>query len=258
MKTISRTTLCVILCASAATPALAAWDRVGEVRLDQRRGPDVKTFDFGGPVSALRLRAEEGDIRCNSVKASFANGRVSTIYSGRLREGRDTTVDLPGRNREITKLAFDCEARGRGDAKIAISADIGQYRSEWMRGPNWQRSWSKMFNWGSDAVYDWKYLGQERFDGRDDREQVFVGWSGRGSEKIALKPVGADARCSHVSAKFGNGQEQTLAIHNGDKLTKGLYHTLDLPGDRRNVTSLSMQCRATNARSVTIQVYTSK
>lgn len=258
MKSARMTALCAILCANAATPALAAWDHVGTVRLDHHRERDIKTFDFGGPASALQFRAEHTDIRCDSISASFTNGRVSKIYSGRLQEGREITVDLPGRDRNITKLDFDCSARGRGDARIEIAADVGQYRSEWMRGPNWQRSWAKVFNWGSNAIHDWKYLGQQRFEGHNDSEQTFVGWGGHGSEAIALMPVNADARCSHVSAKFSNGKEQTLAIHDGDRLRKGMYHALDLPGDRRNVARLSLRCRATDARSVTIQIFTSK
>ncbi len=257
MKTARTAAFSAMLCASAAMPAFAAWDHVGVITIDQRNGRERNVFDLGGPVSALRLRAEDTDIRCASVKATFAGGKVSTLYSGSLRKGQDTTVDLPGRDRNITALAFDCDGRGR-NAKIRISADIGQYRSEWMRGPNWRQTWAKVFNWGSNAIYNWKYLGQERFDGRNDSEQAYAGWSGRGSEAIALKPLNADARCSHVAATFQNGKEQTLAIHNGDALQKGMYHMLDLPGDRRDVTRLSLRCRATNARSVTIQIFTSK
>ncbi|MDR3527801.1 MAG: hypothetical protein P4L57_11015 [Rhizomicrobium sp.] len=256
MKTARRMALSAFLCAGAATPALAAWDHIGSVTIDRHDGRDARSFDFGGPVSALQLRAEDGDVRCDAVRATFGNGSVSTIFSGRLREGRDTSVDLPGGNRAITNLAFDCDSRGH--ARIEISADVGQYHSEWMRGPNWQKSWAKVFNWGSNAVYDWKYLGQERFEGRDDSERAYVGWAGHGSEKIALMPVNADARCSHVAATFQNGAVQTLALHDGDKLRKGLYHALDLPGERRNVTSLSLRCRATDASAVTIKIFTSK
>jgi hypothetical protein len=61
-----------------------------------------------------------------------------------------------------------------------------------------------------------------------------------------------------VTATFANGSTQNLAIHNGDMLRQGEFNSLDLPGDKRNVTSLYMKCRATDARRVTIQIFTSK
>lgn len=254
MKTSRVALLSALLCAGAAMPALADWDGIGVVRLHRSQS---QTVDLGGPVMRLRLQAEESDVRCRAVRATFANGRTKTIFSGRLREGRPSTVDLPGNLRRISRLAFECDTRGN-EARIRVFADIGDYRSDWRRGPNWHDTWAKMFNWGSNEIYDWKYLGQERFEGRRDREEVFVGWKGRGSQQIALKPVDANARCSRVSATFANGGERALNIRNGDYLSRGMYHMIDLPGDRRNVTRLALTCRAVDARAVTIQIYTSK
>ena len=267
------------LCAGAATPALADWDHVGSIDIGRHHDRDVRTFELGGPVTALQLRADR-NINCDSVKATFADGDTREIFSGRLSDGRAKNIDLPDRSQHITRLNFDCEARDEGRdgdrnygrdhdrnddgdhdhgvARIEILADVGHYRQDWMRGANWQNTWAKVFNWGSNEINDWKYIGEVSFEGRDDSETAFAGWKGRGSDAIALKPVDANARCSQVTATFENGNKQILAIHNGDYLSKGMYYKLDLPGDRRNVSSLAMRCRATDASSVKIQIFTSK
>ena len=149
-------------------------------------------------------------------------------------------------------------ADDRGGGMIRVMADIGSHRAEWMRGPNWGATWAHVFNWGSNAVNDWQYLGKADFVSRSDSDTTFAGWRGHGSDSIALKPIGADARCSQITATFDNGRTQNLALHNGDMLRQGTFNGVDLPGDRRNVASLYLKCRATDARRVTIQIYTGK
>jgi hypothetical protein len=127
-----------------------------------------------------------------------------------------------------------------------------------MRGPDWQRQWARVFNWGSNAINDWQMVGSESFDGRGDRETSYTGLRGRRVDAVALKPLEADARCSRVVAHFDNGKSQVLALHNRDTLRRGEFEKLDLPGDVRNLASLDMRCSAVNARRVTIQVFTSR
>jgi len=256
---ISRTlALATVLFATASAPALAAWDRIGSVDVGYRMDNESRHFDFGGPVEKLQFRADRSDIRCRSVTATFQNGRTREIFSGRLRQGHISDVDLPGDARNIARLNFICGARDRSGGTIRVTADVGRYRAQWMRGPNWGATWAHIFNWGSNAINNWQYLGAAKFTGRHGDDNTFTGWRGRGSDRIALKPLEADARCSQVSATFENGKTQELAIHNGDYLRQGTFSSVDLPGDRRNLTSLYLKCRATDARSVTIQIYTSK
>lgn len=250
--------LAAVLAIGVSAPALADWDNIGTVNIGYRMDNDVRRFDFGGPVERLRLRADRSDINCRSVTASFQNGRSREIFAGNLRQGRATNVDLPGNARNITRLDFQCGAMDRRGGTIQVSADVGRYRPDWMRGPNWGATWAHMFNWGSNVVNNWQYAGDARFEGRRDSESTFTGWRGKGSDAIALKPTDANARCSQVTAMFANGRTQNLAAHNGDLLRQGEFNSLDLPGDHRNVTSLFMKCRATDSRRVTIQIYTSK
>lgn len=249
--------LAILFCAGTAVPALAAWDQVGSVNIDFRRDRDTHNFDFGGPVDRLQLTADRGDIDCRSVSATFANGNAREIFRGTLRRGQPANIDLPGNNRGIRRLNFACGARDPRGGVIRIAADIGSHRDEWRRNPGFDRTWGRVFNWGSNAVNNWQLIGSESFEGRGDVENSFTGYRGRGSDAIALKPLEADARCSRVSARFDRGRDQALNVNNGDLLRRGQYYKLDLPGNYRNLDSLTLRCSAVNARRVTIQIFTS-
>jgi hypothetical protein len=163
---------------------------------------------------------------------------------------------LPGDERNIKRLSFNCRAQDFGGGTIRIAADIGSHRAEWQRNPNFGRVWAKVFNWGSNAVNNWKYVGQVSFEGRRDRENAFTGWSGRNVDSVALKPLNASARCSRVAATFGNGRTRVLNVDNADYMRQGQFNKVNLPGDNRNLKSLNMRCRATDARQVTVQIFT--
>lgn len=256
MKTTHLAALAAVLCVGAAMPAYADWDNIGSVSVSHRSDRDTRFFDLGGPVDRINLRAEGSNIDCRAVNATFGNGRTRQIYSGRLYAGRVANVDLPGRDRNITRLAFNCRAQEFGGGTIRIAADIGSHRDEWRRNPNFGRVWAKVFNWGSNAVNNWRYVGQVSFEGRRDRETAFTGWRGRNVDSIALKPLDANARCSRVSAVFGNGRARILDVDSSDHMRQGQFYKVNLPGDHRNLTSLNLQCRATDARRVTVQIFT--
>ncbi len=269
-------TLAVLVCMGASAVAIAQprsavpsnWDDLGSVVVDGKLGPppgrpapsgmdrDVRNYDLGGPVERLRLTAVGSDINCRSVNARLGNGRSDQIFQGMLRQGRPTDIDLPGRSRDLNSLTFTCASLDRFDALIRISADVGQYRSNWTNGPNWRNAWSRMLNWGSQTINDWQQVGTETFEGRGDVEMTNAGLRGRHVDAIALMPVNADARCSNVKARFDNGKTQPLNLRS-DLLRRGMYTQVDLPGNYRNLDSIVLRCRAANARRVTINIYTS-
>ena len=279
MKTSKIAALAAILCLGAAVTAVAQpgwrpgpgnWDSLGSIVVDGRLGPppgrpgrggmdrDSRSYDLGGPVERIQLRAVGSDILCRSVQARFGNGRTSQIFQGTLNQNRPTNVDLPGQARDLNGLSFVCASLDQHDALIRISADIGRYRSDWTSGPNWRGTWSRMFNWGSNVANNWQPLGRESFEGRGDTEMTFAGLRGRNVDSIALMPTNADARCSWVEATFANGRRQVLSIDNGDYLRRGEYAQVDLPGNVRNVESLSLRCQAVNAGRVEIALYASR
>ena len=264
MKTSRIAVMAALLCAGTALPAFAAMDQIGQVTVGHFANRAAQNFDLGGPIDSLGLQPVGADVDCRAINATFGNGKTSQIFSGKLYQGRTTTVDLPGDQRTVTRLAVNCQSLGFRDATIRVSADIGSHRAEWQANPNFARLWARFFNWGSAAVNggapatNWQYLGDTQFVGNNDSDNAFGRWQGRTVSTVALKPLNASARCSRVIASFGNGSTQTLDVNRGDYLNQGQFYPLDLRGDRRNLVNLALRCRATNARAVTIQIFTGR
>jgi hypothetical protein len=283
MKKTRLLALAAALCAGAAMPAVAqpaygpfdrpGWDRIGSVDFSFRPDHETEYGNFGGRVQRLSFRARNGTVSCNQITATFNNGRTREIYRGTIRRNRDVVVDLPGQSRLIRRIDFDCRSLAPRVTRVDIAADIGPYRAEWRRSPDWNRVWSRMFNWddnqfanngydyryggaGSDrlGVAGWTTLGSEVFDGRFDRETTITGLGGRDVERLALRPINNDARCSRVTATFANGMTRELNIDGGEVLQEDRFYELDLPGGRRDVTRIDMACHAADGRQVTMMV----
>lgn len=259
--------LAAVLFTGVAAPAFAAWDRIGSVDFSFRNARETQYGNFGGSVEALALRARDASVTCRNVTATFGNGQTRSVFRGTLPRGQDITLDVPGADRMIRRLDFDCRSTARRGATVDISADVGRYQAEWRRSPDWDRVWSRMFNWQTEVADNfrgngrgngrrddrgWQNLGTASFEGRNDRETAVPGWRGRQIEVIGLRALNDDARCGTVTVTFANGQ--TRAIASGARLTEDRIMQIDLPGDERNVTGVSMSCRAEHGRQVSVQV----
>lgn len=253
MKTLTMTAMAALLCASAATPALAAWNHIGTAQIGHRRTFDRVYNHERGPISRVDLRAEGSSVRCNSVRATFDNGKTRQIYSGRLREGQNVGVDLPGDARRLERIDFACRANEHGMARISVAANVeyrgyhnARYGDMWQHGRHMRRNGA------------WLMYGSEHFHGRRDHQTAYGGWRGNAINKIALKP-NKDARCNRVRATFDNGNVRALNIDNHDRLEGGRMYTIDLPGNQRNVKRIDLNCHATNGRNhVKIEIYAHK
>ena len=112
--------------AALATPAFAAWDRVGAVDIDYQLERSSQYGNFGGPVERVQLRAVGSDVACRTINAQFGNGRTRDIWRGTLREGRPVNIDMPGDARNLRQLEFVCRATGRR-ARVEIYADTARW-----------------------------------------------------------------------------------------------------------------------------------
>jgi hypothetical protein len=268
--------LAATLCAGVAVPALAqpaygpfdrpGFDRIGSVDFSFRPDRETEYGTFGGRVDALNFRARNGTVTCNEITATFNNGQTRLLYRGTLPRDRDVVVDLPGRDRLIRRIDFDCRSLGLRVTRVDIAADIGPYRAEWRRSPDWDRVWSRMFTWDDDRFAGgygvteplnpagWSTVGSEVFDGRYDQETTITGLAGRDVDRIALRPVNDDARCSHVTATFANGITRELDIDDRDVLQEDRVFELDLPGGGRDLMRIDMACHAENGGQVRMMV----
>ena len=126
--------LAALLSSGAALPALAAWDRVGRVDFSMRDTHDAKLGNFKG--YAIGLTARNSDVMCNSVTATFGNGRTRQLFRGQLPRGETVTVDLPGEQRSVDRVDFDCRPTEGYRATVDIAADTGGYRNDRLRYPD--------------------------------------------------------------------------------------------------------------------------
>lgn len=269
-KTFTLAVAVAALSCGLTVPALAAdWVRIGSVDVSHGVDRDTAYTRFGGGVDRLRLDVRDSDVQCRSVRATFANGSSREIFKGWLRAGRSVAIEMPGERARVRKLDFTCRASARRGATISISAEVNSYRDEWRRSPDWERSWSRLFNWGPAVAppphgqmgwndRDWVSIAMQSFEGRGDREVAVAGWRGRSVDRIALRPLNGDARCSRVTVRFNNGQARDLNVNRGMRLAQGRAQTFDLPGRDRNVRDVLLQCSPQNGRSVRIEVLARK
>lgn len=241
-----------------ALPALGAGDEIGRLHISPDGGRFERDVPMGGPVERLYLTAEDDDVFCRSVRAQFANEADREVFHGLLRQGRTADIDLPGERRNVRALSFQCRSEHRGGGTVRVGAEVGRYRDAWRHHPDFNRLWARAFNWGSNLMNGWALLGSETFSRRHESEKRFAGGRGRHIDALALKPLEADARCVEVVAEFGNGRNRTLDANRSNVLPKGQIYKLDLPGEYRNLESLSLRCRPVNASRVTIQILVSK
>ena len=277
MKSLSGLAFTTALAAlTLSAPAMAAWDRLGSVDISPRGGRETEYGNFGGSIEKLAFEARDNAVECREVRATFSNGETKRVFRGKLPAGKTVTVDLPGNQRMVKRIDFNCKANSRRDVTVDVSADIGRYQAEWRASPDWDRTWAKMFAWAHDdrdgrlddrrddrrASNDrqeftgWMKLGTETFEGRGDRETTIAGFKGLKVERIGLRPTNDAARCRDMNVTFANGRSTRLSVNNGQVLAEDRIHQVDLPGDDRNVVKVDLSCRAEHGRRVTVEVMT--
>lgn len=253
--------LAAILSATTAVPAFAQWDNIGSVDVDYNIDRSRVSPDFGGPVTRLQFTARGGDVQCRSITTTFANGNTRQIFSGRLAQGQARAVDLPGDARNVRHIQFTCHAFSKGGAKIQIGADIGQYRNDWMKGPQWAY-WSRYFTDWQRAIDNstsyWVQIGSVRFQGLNDRDNAFGGFAGRSITTLGFRPLDGAAICGRTTVTFGNGTKMNVVVNGGRPMAQGQMYRVDLPGNQRNVTNVVMRCHALGNYSVTINILGNK
>ena len=87
------------------------WTSVGRESFEGRGDREATFPGFGGRnVDTIGLRPVNDDARCNRITATFGNGRTRELGGRTLREDRITQIDLPGRDRDITRIEMRCRA----------------------------------------------------------------------------------------------------------------------------------------------------
>ena len=128
MRRSSTLMIAALLASSVAIPAFAALEPVGSVGFSRMDTHDSQAVNVTG--DAVTLTARGSDVMCDSVMATFGNGRTREIFRGDLPRGQSVTLDLPGRQRMIERLDFNCRPTERWRARVDVAADTG-FNNRW-------------------------------------------------------------------------------------------------------------------------------
>lgn len=100
------------------------WFPLGRQTFQGRNDRESTFTDWNGrQVDRIALRALETEAQCMSIVATFASGHKVKLADGRtLEPGRVTVYDLPGNERNITKVYLRCRALNGYRVTIEILA----------------------------------------------------------------------------------------------------------------------------------------
>ncbi|MBI1179917.1 MAG: hypothetical protein GC201_05115 [Alphaproteobacteria bacterium] len=102
------------------------WVTLSRERFQGRHDREaIATGWRGRSVDRLAFRALDDDARCGRVRATFGNGHSRNLNTSDLhhmRQGKFYRVDLPGRERHVTRIHMVCHAVGDRDVTIQVYA----------------------------------------------------------------------------------------------------------------------------------------
>ena len=100
------------------------WVALGSMSFEGRNDSESNFTGWAGRhVERIALRPVETDAQCMSIVATFQNGDKAKLADGRpLERGRVTVYDLPGYQRNVTKLYLRCRSLGGYRVTIEVLA----------------------------------------------------------------------------------------------------------------------------------------
>jgi hypothetical protein len=110
------------------TLGFAALERVGSVVLTPVAPGQSEYRNFAG--NEITLTARNSDINCESVVATFDNGRSRSVFAGALARGREISVGLPASQGRVTRLDFNCRPAGGLGGVIDIAGGTNELFGE--------------------------------------------------------------------------------------------------------------------------------
>jgi hypothetical protein len=97
------------------------WVRLGAERFDGRESESTFAGFRGQGLTAIALQATDDDARCTTVRVTFANGQSRSVNFGeRMTEDRMYRIDLPGDERNVTRVDLTCRPIGDNDVTVII------------------------------------------------------------------------------------------------------------------------------------------
>ena len=127
------------LSAAALVPAHAEMKTLGTVYLD-RAAPTVQFRDaLPAPVERIGFKSVHGDVFCDSIRATFSNGRTEELFKGLVNPGGDERA-LPNDAGTIQHIDFQCNSYASVPG-IEVRAELGRHEAAWRNHADWNSKW---------------------------------------------------------------------------------------------------------------------
>lgn len=101
----------------------------------------------------------------------------------------------------------------------------------------------------------WVLLGHKRIEGRADNDRIDLGPRAGAFRALQFRVEGGDVRFDRVLVTYGNGQTDQISVRS-EIPSGGRSRAIDLPGDRRVISSIAMwYSKFSRRRRPTVKVY---
>jgi hypothetical protein len=202
----------------------------------------VQLGNFTGPVERIRIHSN-GRADCDKVGVTYENGDTQEVFSGVILDGQDQTITFPDQSRRVQAVSLNCRAEHEDGARLAVAADMPAFTPA--------GSYSRAVTPAGDLVL----LASRDFGDLDQRTLMLGDSEPRAVRDIVLEPVGADARCRNVSARFDDGTTARAVPNGGDNLYEGRMYHAYIGSGNRDLSSINLTCEAENGDYVKINIY---
>jgi hypothetical protein len=193
-------------------------------------GRDRDTIRIGkakGGFDQLTLVVVDSDLDLQDMTIVFTGGeKWSPKLKHLFKEGaRSRVIDLPGKNRTITKveLAY-ANLPGGGKARIELwGRDVGRPAPPPFTPITWENK-------------GWTFLGKRTVDGWRDRDKLTVG-NGKPFSEVMFVVTGSDVQLNNIVITLGNGEK--FEMPNSVTFKEGTRTApVDIPGKLRKIKSV--------------------
>jgi hypothetical protein len=202
------------------------WTLLGEQEVRGRRDRDTITVGrYQGQFDQVQLVVLDSDIELREMTITFTNGeRFTPAMKFFFREGqRSKAIDLPGRDRTIATidLAYG-NTPGGGRARVAVYGRDKQPKPL-----------------PAVDTQGWTLLGEEKVQGRRDRDTITVGRYQGQFDQVQLVVLDSDIELRDMTITFTNGERFTPAMkfffREGQR-----SKAIDLPGRDRTIAKIDL------------------
>ncbi len=214
-------------------PTKDGWQLLGEQTVKGKRDKDtIIVGKYEGKFDQIQINVLDSDIELKDLTVFFANGeKWSPGLKVSFKEGqRSKAIDLPGRDRTITKIELVyANTPGGGAARVQL---YGRDKDATPTAP--------MPPMTQPAAFDptgWTKLGEQTVNGGKDKDTIRVGKYKGAFDQLTLVVTDSDLELTNFTVVFPKGDKWSPSLRHTFK-EGSRSHSIDLPGKDRVINKI--------------------